>query len=94
MAAAEPSRPDLLRMMRSANATERALARQLLPRYGVERLEDLLPALNDANEAVWRTTSNVLTDITNEVAAPGREAERARFAKQLLARLAAKPGAD
>ena len=87
-------RADLLRMMRSADGKERALARQLLPRESVERVSEIIAALADPSEPVWRTASNILSDIANEVSAPGREAERKYVADALLARLAAKPPAD
>ncbi len=92
-ASAQIARHELLRMMRSDNAKERALARQLLPREGVDVVEDVLPALADGNEAVWRTASNILSDIGNEVSAPGFEANRRHYSDLLLARLAAKPEA-
>lgn len=92
-ASAQIARHDLLRMMQSGDEKERALARQLLPREGVDVVEDVLPALTDANEAVWRTASNILTDIGNEVAAPGFDAARRRYSDLLLARLAAQPDA-
>ena len=70
---AEPlSRESLLAMMSSDDAHQRAVARQMLPRYGVERLEDILPVLADEREPVWRTGSNILTDLANETSAPGR----------------------
>lgn len=93
-ASAQTARHDLLRMMRSGDVKERALARQLLPREGVDVVEDVLLALTDTNEAVWRTAYNILTDIGNEVAAPGFEANRRRYSNLLLARLAEKPGHD
>lgn len=92
-ASAQIARHELLRMMRSDNAKERALARQLLPREGVDVVEDVLPALTDGNEAVWRTASNILSDIGNEVSAPGFETNRRRYSDLLLTRLAAKPDA-
>jgi len=87
-------RADLIRMMRSGEAKDRALARQLLPREGVERIGDVIAALSDPSEPVWRTASNILSDIANEVSAPGREAERKYVADALLARLAVKPGPE
>ncbi len=87
-------RADLLRMMRSADGMERALARQLLPRESVERVGEIVAALGDPSEPVWRTASNILSDIANEVSAPGREPERKFVAEALLARLSQRPGRD
>ncbi len=87
-------RADLLRMMRSADGKERALARQLLPRDSVEWVDEIIAALTDPNEPMWRTASNILCDIANEVSVPGREADRKYVADALLARLAAKPRAN
>jgi HEAT repeat protein len=94
VSAAGYSREELLGMLRSGDAEQRALARQLLPREGVERVGDIVAVLADPNEAVWRTASNVLADIANEVSAPGREADRRLVADALLARLAQRPGRD
>jgi HEAT repeat protein len=92
--AAQYERADLVRMMRSADAKDRALARQLLPRYGVNRIEDILGALADPSEPVWRTTSNILSDLANGVSVPGREKDRDVLVGALMSRLAAKPGTD
>lgn len=81
-------------MMRSGDAKERALARQLLPREGVDIVDEVLPALADSNEPVWRTASNILSDIGNEISAPGFDAARRRYSELVLARLAAKPSVD
>ncbi len=85
---------DLLGMLRSGDAKQRALARQLLPRENVEIVHDVLPVLAHENEAIWRTASNVLADFANEVSSPGREADRRHVAHEMLARLAASPGRD
>lgn len=92
-ASAQITRPDLLRMMRSGDPKERALARQLLPREGVAVVEDVLAALTDPSEAVQRTAANILSDIGNEISTPGFDANRRRYSDLLLARLAAKPDA-
>lgn len=93
-ASAQYPRHELLRMMRSGDAKERAIARQLLPREGVEVVDDVLPALADPSEPVWRTASNILTDLGNELSSPGFAAERVRYSDLLLARLAVKPNQD
>lgn len=85
------TRADLLALMQSGNPEDRAVARQHLPRFGVVRLQDIIPVLGHANEAVWRTASNVLTDIANEVSAPGREDERQILSDALLKSLGEGP---
>ncbi len=94
VSAETPSREQLLGMLRSGDAHQRAIARQLLPRESVERIGDIVAMLGDPNEPVWRAVSNVLTDVANEVSAPGREADRRHVSDVLLARLAQRPGPE
>lgn len=54
----------------------RTRARQLLPRYGLPALESLLPLLGHENGTVQAAAFNVIEDIANESASPGRDADR------------------
>lgn len=90
----EIQRADLIAKVQSPNSTERALARQLLPRYGIAAAQDLLLLLGHADEAIWRTASNTLKDIAYDLSAPGHADEQRVFSELLLARLATRPPAD
>ena len=58
------------------NEVARVAARQLLPRYGVEALDPLLPLLSHEKSEVNRAAYNVIEDIANEACAPGRWKDR------------------
>lgn len=66
----------------------RSLARQYLPREGSAIVPKVVPLLRSDDAAVWNAASNVLADLANEVAIPGREADRAVLASAVLGLLA------
>ncbi|MBN2309200.1 MAG: HEAT repeat domain-containing protein, partial [Candidatus Hydrogenedentes bacterium] len=78
----------LVRDLAGPNEEARAAARQLLPRHGADAVEPLLPLLEHENMPVSRAAFNVLADIANAVAAPGREAERSQVARLLMTLIA------
>jgi HEAT repeat protein len=61
-----------------------SLARQLLPRHGVEAVPRLLPLLSRKEDAVRQAAFRVLADIANEAAAPGHNADRGRMTDVLM----------
>lgn len=65
----------------------RSEARQLLPRYGVEPLPNLLPLLSHENQSVSAAAYNTIEDIVNEAGAPGREEQRVVARDLLLAEM-------
>ncbi|HQK75304.1 MAG TPA: hypothetical protein PKZ25_03835, partial [Candidatus Hydrogenedentes bacterium] len=54
----------------------RAVARQVLPRQGVEIIPRLVPLLSHEDMAVSKTAFNVLEDLVNMAGAPGRFHDR------------------
>ncbi len=54
----------------------RAMARQLLPRHGVEAIPKLVPLLNHGDMAVSKAAFNVIEDLVNMAGAPGRFDDR------------------
>jgi HEAT repeat protein len=62
----------------------RSLARQLLPRHGVEAAPKLLPLLSRQDDTVRQAAFRVLADIANEEAAPGHDADRVRMTDILM----------
>lgn len=71
--------------LRGPDGEAQAVARQLLPRHGVDAVPRLLPLLEHGNAAVRKTARNTLTDIVNEAAGPGHNAEAERCAGLLMA---------
>ncbi|MCP4645547.1 MAG: HEAT repeat domain-containing protein [bacterium] len=69
------------------NEAARSNARQMLPRFGADAVDKLLPLLGHDDIAVRRVAYNVLGDIANRAAGPGRAAERTRVASAILAAL-------
>jgi HEAT repeat protein len=65
----------------------RSLARQLLPRHGVEAVPKLLPLLSRQGESVRQAAFRVLADIANEAAAPGHDADGGRMTDILISLL-------
>ena len=74
----------LAKDLASPDMKARVRARQLLPRHGVAAVDHLLPLLASEDQGVKLTAYNVLADIANAAAAPGREAERDTVARKLL----------
>ena len=68
---------DLVAALAGKNEPARSLARQLLPREGVEVVPKVLPLLKSETAAVRDAAFNVLADVANDASAPGREADRA-----------------
>lgn len=67
----------------------RARARQLLPRGDIVAATPKVVALvGHENQAIWRAAFNVLMDFSAEVSVPGREAERAEVARQIMTLIA------
>jgi HEAT repeat protein len=62
----------------------RSLARQLLPRHGLEAVPKLLPLLSREEGVVRQAAFRVLADIANEAAAPGHDADRGRMTDILM----------
>lgn len=88
-AAARPASFDeLIEQLRGEDEPKRSLARQLIPRHGVDAVRPVLPLLfNDQDTVSW-AAMNVLLDIANDVSVPGREADSAFVADALLKALA------
>ncbi|HUW63012.1 MAG TPA: HEAT repeat domain-containing protein [Candidatus Bathyarchaeia archaeon] len=73
--------------LQGADDQARAVARQLLPDYGLDAFEPLAGLINHENPTVAKAACTVLFDIANESSQPGREAQRAeatRLAMRLL----------
>ncbi len=83
-----PNLDALVGQLSGEDELARAEARQLLPRAGVQAVPRLLPLLADSDARVWWAAFNVLSDIGNEVSAPGRDKERAVVADYLMELLA------
>lgn len=62
----------------------RAVARQVLPRQGVEIIPRLVPLLSHEDMAVSKTAFNVLEDLVNMAGAPGRFNDRLFATAELL----------
>jgi len=73
----------LLAGIEGSDEAARAEARQLLPRYGMEVVPNLLVLMTDEDPIVWRAAKNVLADICHAVGVAGRESERRALADQL-----------
>jgi len=58
------------------NEQARALARQLLPRHGVQAIPKLIPLLSHEDMAVGKTAFNMIEDLVNAAGAPGRFDDR------------------
>ncbi len=86
---AKPTLDDLLQQVRSGSEIERSLARQLIPRYGIDPVHNLIPLLFLEDSSVSSAANKIILDIANDVSVPGREAERDVVAQQLLDALAA-----
>lgn len=84
----EPPLGQLVADLIGADAHAAAAARQRLPRYGVAAIEAMIPHLSDAKPAAAMAAYRTILGVTNEVSAPGREAER-RQATDLLMPLVA-----
>ncbi len=66
----------------------RAVARQLIPREGLAAVPKLIYLLRSDDAKVWWPANAALRDILNDLAQPGRGAERKEAAAQVLALLA------
>lgn len=66
----------------------RARARQLLPRYGPDAVDPLLPLLSSDDAGIRGTAFNIIADIANMAASPGREDDRENVARKLMALVA------
>lgn len=80
---------DLVAALAGQNEPARSLARQLLPREGVEVVPRILPLLGSETAAVREAAFNVLADLANEASAPGHEADRAAVTARLMSLLQA-----
>lgn len=83
--AQSPSLPQLIDYLKSGDGVKQMTARQLLPRFGVSAIEQLLPLLQESNPT-GKAAKDTLFDAAAELCAPGREIERSQ-AVELLARL-------
>ncbi|GMU92376.1 MAG: hypothetical protein AMXMBFR4_14340 [Candidatus Hydrogenedentota bacterium] len=70
--------------LKSSDVKLRVRARQLLPREGVSAIEKLMPILASDDLSLRGTAFNVIADIANAAAAPGRDADRRRAAELLM----------
>jgi HEAT repeat protein len=75
---------DLVTALAGKDDQARSLARQLLPREGVDVVPRLLPLLRQDNAAVRDAVFNVLADVANDASAPGRDAARAKVTAYLM----------
>ncbi|MGC8643123.1 MAG: HEAT repeat domain-containing protein, partial [Isosphaeraceae bacterium] len=75
---------DLVAALAGKNEPARSLARQFLPREGVEVVPRVLPLLKSDSAAVRDAAFNVLADIANDASAPGREKDRPVVAARLM----------
>jgi HEAT repeat protein len=75
---------DLVAALAGKNEPARSLARQFLPREGVEVVLKVLPLLKSDSAAVRDAAFNVLADIANDASAPGREGDRVEVTKRLM----------
>ena len=83
--AAQASEIDtLVRQLGGADPVAQSLARQLLPRESVEAVPKLVVLVQGDDQAVWRAANNVLADFANQVALPGREADRTYVTDALM----------
>lgn len=73
----------LVHDLAGASETARATARQLLPREGIDALQAVLPLLHDERQHVMHAAYNVIEQIANEAAAPGRDADQALVVEAL-----------
>jgi HEAT repeat protein len=78
---------DLIAALAGKNEPARSLARQLLPREGIQVVPRILPLLRAETAAVREAAFNVLADIANEASAPGHEADRAAVTARLMSLL-------
>lgn len=78
---------DLVADLAGQSEPARSLARQLLPREGIEVVPRVLPLLNSETPVVREAAFNVLADVANEASAPGREADRAAVTARLMSLL-------
>jgi len=75
---------DLVAALAGDDDQARTLARQLLPREGVQAVPKLLPLLRQENRAVREAAFQVLADLANEASAPGRAADRTAVTAHLM----------
>lgn len=85
---------DLVAALGADNDQARSLARQLLPREGVQAVPRLLPLLRQEKAAVREAAFQVLADIANEASAPGRAADRTAVTAHLMTLLETGQPAD
>ena len=62
---------DLITALAGNDDQARSLARQLLPREGVQAVPKLLPLLREENQLIREAAFQVLADLANEASAPG-----------------------
>ena len=89
-ASAQPMRNTLLQRLQGA-PEQQAEAVQLLPRYGVSVLSDVLPFLDREDGVVRYAADDVAWAIVNQAQAPGRQGEAEEAAQILLESLAGEP---
>lgn len=75
---------DLVAALGGDNDQARTLARQFLPREGVQAVPKMLPLLRQEKPAVREAAFQVLADLANEASAPGRAADRAAVTNYLM----------
>lgn len=75
---------ELVEQLRGDDEIKRSLARQLIPRHGVEAVRPVLPLLFNEKDTISWAAMNVLLDIANDVSVAGREADRVIMANELL----------
>jgi len=62
----------------------RADARQILPRFGMDAVPELLELMHHEDALVWRAAKNVLQDIAHRTGTAGREKDRRDLSQMLL----------
>jgi len=82
--AAEPPLGELVQALTGPDQRARAVARQLLPRKGVEAVAAMIPLLTSEDPAIAKASFDILMDIGNEAATPGREADRKEVTDQFM----------
>lgn len=74
----------LLAGIAGSDTAARVEARQLLPRYEMDVVPELVTLMNADDAVVWRAAKNVLADISHRLGTPGREDERHELASMLM----------
>ncbi len=87
IAIAQPTIGSLVSDLAGPDDHDRVVARQLLPREGMDALPALIPLLDRKEPHIAKAAYTVIWDILNEAARPGLETDRARATDLLMALL-------